>query len=300
MVNFIKNLNRTIVFWLLFLLSIGVVIYGGYCNSRANAIVDVVAEDDLVLPPLVEATSYLVGRIDTGEILTEKNYSLHLFPASLSKLVTAIAIIDSIPLDSNILITSYAVSTEGDEGELKEGEIMEAQDLLEVLLLTSSNDAAMAFSEHFSQIDKNIVDTMRKKLEIMHLYNTALFDATGLDRQGNFTTTDDLFTLSKIIYKQYPLLGMITRQKRAEVYSHSGEIKHVLNNTNELVDQLPYFWGGKTGSTPEAKDCLLSIYEFPSDSEYGKIPVAIIILHSSDRFEDTKKLYYWVQQIINL
>jgi len=291
---------RTILFWLLFLLSIGIVVYGGYLDNQSHTVVDVPIINDLAFPPLVKATSYLVGRIDTGEILAEKNYSLHLFPASLSKLITAVAVIDNIPLDSKVLITPYAVSVEGDEGGLKADEVIKAEDLLKVLLLTSSNDAAVAFSQHFSQINKNIVDIMRRKLEVMHLYNTAFFDVTGLDRQGNFTTANDLFTLSKAIYKQYPLLGTITRQKKTEVYSVSQDIKHVLENTNELVGQLPYLWGGKTGFTPEAKDCLLSIYEFPSNSEYGKIPVAIVILHSSDRFEDTKKLYYWVQQIINL
>jgi len=291
---------RTILFWLLFLLSIGIVVYGGYLDNQSHTVVDVPIINDLAFPPLVKATSYLVGRIDTGEILAEKNYSLHLFPASLSKLITAVAVIDNIPLDSKVLITPYAVSVEGDEGGLKADEVIKAEDLLKVLLLTSSNDAAVAFSQHFSQINKNIVDIMRRKLEVMHLYNTAFFDVTGLDRQGNFTTANDLFTLSKAIYKQYPLLGTITRQKKTEVYSVSQDIKHVLENTNELVGQLPYLWGGKTGFTPEAKDCLLSIYEFPSNSEYGKIPVTIVILHSSDRFEDTKKLYYWVQQIINL
>lgn len=307
MKNFIKPNNRTLIpFWLFFCLGVLLIVYGGYlehsraslssslssCSSSSSSL-------SSSFPPSVKATSYLVGRIDTGKILAEKNDSLQVFPASLSKLMTAMVVRDNISLDKRIFITPYAVSTEGDEGGLEAGETLLTRDLLAVLLIPSSNDAATAFSQAFTKEGKNLVDLMRKKAERLHLYNTAFFDATGLDRQGNFTTAEDLFKLASDIYKNYPLLGKITRKKEITVYSFDKKHKHLLKNTNKLIGKLPYFWGGKTGSTPEAKDCLLTIYDFPSLTDNVKIPVVIIILHSSARFLDTEKLYQWTKKSFN-
>lgn len=299
MKNFTEtNKNRAIFFWLFFFLSILIIVYGGYLEHARILLSSSPPPSSPPFPPSVKAVSYLVGRIDTGRVLAEKNSSLQVFPASLSKLMTAMVVIDNIPLDKKIFISPYAVSTEGNEGGLEAGETLLAKDLLAVLLIPSSNDAATAFSQALAKQDKNLVDLMRKKAERLHLYDTAFFDGTGLDRQGNFTTAENLFKLARNIYNNYPLLGKITRQKNAVVYSVDRKHKHLLRNTNKLIGRLPYLWGGKTGSTPEAEDCLLTIYDFPSLTSNVKIPVVIIVLHSSDRFSDTRKLYQWVQKDI--
>jgi len=300
MKNFIKTNNRELIpFWLLFFLGVLLIIYGGYLE-HSRALLSSPLPSSSSFPPLVKAASYLVGRIDTGKILAEKNSSLQLFPASLSKLMTAMVVRDNIPLNKKIFITPYAVSTEGEEGNLEAGETLLTEDLLKVLLIPSSNDAATAFAQAFSEEGKSLVDLMRKKAERLHLYDTAFFDPTGLDREGNFTTAEDLFKLARDIYNNYPLLGKITRQKEAIVYSTDKKYKHFLKNTDKLVGKLPYLWGGKTGSTPEAKDCLLTIYDFPSPGDGDTIPIVIIVLHSSSRFQDTEKLYKLAEKLLGV
>ncbi len=299
MSNFIYRNNQFSPFWIFFFFAILIISYGGYLEHSS---VSLLAPDNVSLPiislPHVQATSFVVGRIDTGEILASKNSSWQAYPASISKLLTAMVVIDNIPLNTPITVTPYAVSTEGEEGGLKPNEVISARNLLEVLLISSSNDAAVAFDQEFIRGGKNLVDFMRKKASELHLYNTALFDPTGLDRQGNFTTASDLFKLAKDIYTNYPLLGKITSKEKAVVYSIDERQKHLLNNTDKLVGKLPYLWGGKTGSTPEAKDCLLTIYTFPSTIDDSTIPVAIIVLHSSARFSDTKALYQWTRKLL--
>jgi len=298
--------NRTIktfFFWFIFILSLILISYGGYLKNylSSNHNLEKVKLGGIFFtltspPESIKATAYLVGDLISGHILISRNKDLHLFPASLSKLMTGEIALDKFPLNKQIYITPYIVSAEGEEGDLKIGEVLRVEDLLKILLISSSNDAAIALAESFEKGDQTFVDLMNEKAQKLGLYNTAFFGATGLDRKGNFTTIEDLFKLSQDIYKNYPLLGEITRKSEDTVFSSDGQITHHLKNTNILTGQLSYLWLGKTGSTPDAKDCLLTIFEIPLKDD--KISIAIIVLNSTDRFEDVIKLYDWLREIL--
>lgn len=294
---------KTFVFWCLFAASAIFITFSVYWGHQ-------LAQQDKIklnhtpvvfasAPESIKAAAYLVGDLKSGQVFIARNSNYHLFPASLSKLMTGEIAIDNFPLDKQILITPFMVSVEGEEGNLQIGESLTVESLLKMLLISSSNDAAAALSESFSKGSQSFVDLMNEKAKQLALYNTAFFGATGIDRKGNFTTVEDLFTLSRDLYQNYPLLGEITRQPETIVYSVDGKIKHHLKNTNTLAGELPYLWLGKTGSTPDAKDCLLTIFEIPAkDDKMEKIGAAIIILSSTDRFEDTLQLYHWLQDTL--
>ena len=297
MKNFIKKLSsRTFYFWFIFIFSLILISYGGYLkyylSTNHQTFVTLTSA-----PESIKATAYLVGDLISGQILISRNKDLHLFPASLAKLMTGEIVLDKLSLNKQIYITSYMVSAEGEEGDLKIGETLKVEDLLKLLLISSSNDAAIAFSEALDKTGIDFVDLMNEKAQKLGLYNTAFFGETGLDRKGNFTTVEDLFKLSQDIYKNYPLLGEITRKPEETIYSSDGKIMHQLKNTNLLAGQLAYLWLGKTGSTPDAKDCLLTIFEIPLKDD--KISLAIIVLNSTDRFGDTVQLYNWVREILS-
>ena len=298
MKNFIKKLSiKIFCFWFVFIFSLILISYGGYLKYSSS----LNHQTPVSFPPApesIKATAYLVGDLKAGQILISRNKNLHLFPASISKLMTGEIVLDYFPLDKLITMTPYSISAEGNEGGLQSGEILKTEDLLRILLISSSNDAAVAFAETLDKTGINFVDLMNKKAQKLGLYNTAFFGATGLDRNGNFTTVEDLFKLSQDLYKNYPLLGEITRKAEETVYSSDGKIVHQLKNTNILAGELPYLWLGKTGSTPDAKDCLLTIFEIPSKND--KISLVIIVLNSSDRFGDTVQLYNWAQEVENL
>lgn len=304
MKNFIKKISvKTFSFWFIFIFCLILISYGGYLKNYLSSDHNLEKVKlggtffTLTPPPeSIKATAYLVGDLISGHILISRNKDFHLFPASLSKLMTGEIVLDKFPLNKQIYITSYIVSTEGEEGGLTIGEILKVEDLLKILLISSSNDAAIALVESFEKGNQAFVDLMNEKAQKLGLYNTAFFDATGLDRKGNFTTIEDLFKLGRDIYKNYPLLGEITRKPEDTVFSSDGQITHSLKNTNILIGQLPYLWLGKTGSTPDAKDCLLTIFEIPLKDD--KISIAIIVLNSTDRFEDTIQLYDWLRDIL--
>lgn len=297
---YFSNKKELYFFWIVFILCWVMIFVGGFWQKRDS---EITIDDILQLsiaPPELGSVSYLVGEINSGKILFKRNSRLHLFPASLTKLMTGVIVLDNFFLDEEIIINDYAVSMEGEEGGLIANEIIKTDDLLRILLLSSSNDAAKAFEEALGKKGKDFTSLMNEKAREIGLVNSAFFDPSGLDREGNFTTIEDLFKLSQKIYKDYPYLGEITRKKEATVYSIDGAIVHEVENTNILVGQIDNLWGGKTGTTPEARDCLLTIYEFPlpEPKKDDKIVIAIIVLNSSDRFGDTIALYNWTKDLI--
>lgn len=293
----LKNKNPYL-FWTLFVLSLILIIFGMlYKEEEAEISMDEILRVTIP-PPDLGSTSYLVGEINSGKVLIKKNGEVHLFPASLTKLMAGIIVLENFDLDEEITISKEAVEMEGEEGGLVVNEKIKADDLLKILLIPSSNDAAKAFEQSLEKKGKIFADLMNEKARKLRLFNTAFFDASGLDRQGNFTSIEDLFLLSRELYNHYPYLGEITRQQKVVVYSLDNQITHEVENTNILVKEIDNLWGGKTGSTPEAKDCLLTIYEFPFSEKDDKIVLSIIVLNSSDRFGDTIKLYNWAKDII--
>jgi D-alanyl-D-alanine carboxypeptidase len=294
--NLERKTNKFYSFWTIFIFCLFLIFYGHFLNQQKDNLL--IGADVKInnLPVDISAVSYLVGEINSGKLLAKKNSDLHLFPASLSKLMAAVIVSENFSLDEEIVISPYAISVEGEEGGLVVNEKIKAGDLLKVLLISSSNDAAIAFEEALEKKNGNFVGLMNQKAREFKLFNSAFFDASGLDRKGNFTSIEDLFKLSQEIYKNYSYIGEITRKKEDIIYSVDKEIVHNLKNTNILVGEISNLWGGKTGSTPEAKDCLLTIYEFSFPDKNDKMVVAIIVLNSSDRFGDTVKLYDWVKE----
>lgn len=311
-----KNLNKKTsdklikkFFFFVFLISgIGLISYGKILNIYEEMLINNPKENQvkidgsvLKLIPFkekVKAVSYLVGELNSGKILLKQNEKIHLFPASLSKLLTAILVIDNLSLEKTITMNEYAISAEGQEVDFRVGEEIKIVDLLKALLISSSNDAAIALEEEINKGENKFLDLLQEKLKTLKMNDSAFFDSTGLDRKGNFTTAFDLFLLSKEIYNRYSLIGEITREKETEITSFNDNTNHLLKNTNELVYQIDNLWAGKTGSTPIAGDCLLTIYEFTHPLKNDKIPIVIIVLNSTDRFNDTLKLYNWFENVL--
>ena len=295
-------------FFVILFIGIFLIGYGKFLNIYEGVPFDknnkeLVKLDSLTfeIPPLnenISAFSYLVGELNNQKILIKKNEDFHLFPASITKLMTAIVAIDNLSLDEEVTINDYMVSAEGEEGGLVSGEKLKVEDLLKILLITSSNDAAVALEETLNKKGFVFLNLIEEKLKKLKMNDTVFFDSTGLDRKGNFTTAKDLFLLAQEIYKNYPLIGEITREDEVVVFSSDKKIEHLLKNTNLLLTRIENLWGGKTGTTPIAGECLLTIYEFTHPLKNDKIPIAIIVLNSADRFGDTLKLYQWVKNIL--
>ncbi|MDD2731778.1 MAG: serine hydrolase [Candidatus Pacebacteria bacterium] len=250
----------------------------------------------------VKSEAALVLEVMPGNVervIYEKNIDKPLAIASLSKLMTALVVFDlkeTYGFSEPVLITEEAVNQDGSSkyGELAEGEYLRVKDLVYIMLIESSNDAAFALSELVSDKelenkDEPFVGLMNIYAKNIGLYSTKFINSTGLDSGSgaNLSTALDVARLTKYIYIKYPKIFEITSQNSYEVAKADGSLHHFIpENTNKLLTEIKGVIGGKTGWTPLAKGCLLIILKNPSSSSY----FINVVLGADDRFSEMKKL----------
>ena len=238
----------------------------------------------------VKSKAAIAVNMEAKTILYDKNIEKKLPVASLTKLMTALVILDEIDLNSRVIVSKNAVASEGDKGNLKAGEEITARNLLYLLLVNSSNDAAVALAEHISDSEEKFVGLMNAKTEELELKNTRFANATGLDKKDNYSTAYDLAKLINHALEK-PLLWEIMRVQSLSVFSVDGKETHHLKNTNKLLGKLPgiNIIGGKTGFTNQAEECLILVVSRPENNKR----IICVILGSEDRFGEMEKLVNW-------
>jgi len=247
--------------------------------------------DDLNL----NATSAILYHLESEKILFEKNVKKKLPIASLTKLLSAILVIENMDLGDTVEIKSSAIekSKKFDGGsDLYVGEKIKALDLLKIMLIKSSNDAAYAFEDHLLDNYKiNLVGKMNEKAKELGMLDTKFTEPAGLDDQNSFSTVEDLLNLVKYSLK-YELIFDILRTPKTEVVSIDGRLRHKVLNTNQLLGVLLNIIGGKTGFTQRAGGSMILV----AKASYGNGHLIAIVLGSNDRFGDTKKLIEWANK----
>lgn len=222
-----------------------------------------------------------------NKILFKKNETKTLPIASLSKLMTALVVLKNYDLQQQITITNEDILQEGQQGDLKVGQILSVKNLLYITLIESSNDAAFALSSIVGQ-DKFIA-LMNAETSNLGILNTHFTDSSGLDA-GSYSTAKDLVQLVKHLLNKYPLVLQIIGLKEYDLYLDNGQLHHKLINTNKLLGEIPEVVGGKTGFTSYAKGTFLVIEKSPDEDNY----LIHIILGSEDRLEEMKKIINWL------
>ncbi len=244
----------------------------------------------VVPKPYISAESYLVANLVTGEKYIDFN-SNKVFPiASVSKLYTALVVHHLFDLNKGIVITQSILDSYGDAGHLMLGEKFLPDELLNVLLLESSNDAAEAFSESYdiSTTSKKFIEQMNGFAQEIGMNNTHFSDPSGLSSL-NVSNVDDLFVLAQYLNRSEKEILAISRTKEIDIATTTDHGSHHLVNINPFSN-YPSFIGGKTGRTNEAKEAMVSLF----NQKVGNIeyPIAVIILRSNlgEREINTEKL----------
>ncbi len=223
------------------------------------------------------------------KILFEKNIDKKLPIASVTKLMTALVVLENYDLSQKVVISLKAVS-QGDKNlQFAAGEQYVIRDLLHFMMVRSSNEAAFALSE-ISGTDR-FVGMMNQRAKEIGLNNTAFDNPTGLG-PTNFSTVSDLVKFADYILKNRPLIFEMTESPDFSLYNASGDLTHKENNINELLKDSELqgrIIGGKTGETPYAKQCLILVLRSPNPDIY----VVSAVLKSQDRFGDTRKMIKW-------
>ena len=228
------------------------------------------------------------------KIIFSKNISKKMPIASLTKLMTAIIASDFYDPNMEIKISKEAVEQAEEAGELKVNEKLRVKDLLYIMLIESSNDAAYALTQPMEE--KSFVELMNIKAKKIGMVNTHFYDPTGLDREDkkdgtpeNISTVEDLSKLVKYIVKNYPDILKITSIKEYKLILENGEFHHILKNTNKLLGEVKNIVGGKTGNTDRAGQCLILVIK--KNKDY----LISIVLGSKDRFSDSLRIIKMVK-----
>lgn len=237
--------------------------------------------------------SALVNKQNKEKILFEKQPESRLAIASLTKLLTAAVSAEFYQQTENITVSAKAVNQLENFGGLKVGEVLRPNELLYIMLIESSNDAAFALSELVGSVN-SFADLMNLKAKEIGMGNSVFYNPTGLDpddlkqpaSQINLSTAKDLALLGKYLLFNHPEIIETLGQNQYALYSQNGALHHVLKNTNELLGQNPYIVGGKTGFSSQAGGCLFLILKASATGDY----IINVILNSPDRFKDMEKL----------
>ncbi|MCL4400247.1 serine hydrolase [Patescibacteria group bacterium] len=242
------------------------------------------ARDWSVLDPNLSAEGILMESLDNNFSFYRYNAYKMWHLASLTKLITAVVVVENVGLDKRIPISTSTMAVEGEAGNLEAGEVYNSEDLLKIMLMESSNRAAAAFEEYIGS-DK-FLSLAKETMSKIGMTQTVIYDSSGLN-DANEGTASDIYLLLKYILENDPEILTWTRLTTLSVQPLNSSRINIVSNIDPIASRAD-FLGGKTGTTPAAKENLATVLEFKNQRIVG------VILGSNSRFDDLNTLLKWI------
>jgi serine-type D-Ala-D-Ala carboxypeptidase (penicillin-binding protein 5/6) len=231
-------------------------------------------------PPTVGCEACLIVT-DSGETLFKRNANAELPNASTTKMMTALLTVRAEALGGDVRISEAAANAGGGGLDLKSGEVWSVEALLTALLLSSSNDAAIALAEHVSGSEEDFVAAMNAEARRLKLRHTAFVTAHGLDVAGHYSSASDLAVIAQEFLDEPALIDIVDRSE-ARIDGPDGTV--TVENSNLLLDSYKGAVGIKTGYTQGAGNALVSAAVRSHRTIIG------VVLRSADSFADSRAL----------
>lgn len=245
----------------------------------------------------------MVISLDTGDVLYAKNHTEKLYPASITKLMTAIVMVENIDDLDNTYMTytktanNLILGTGSVVYNLNIGEKMKAKDALASLLVSSHGDTAYMIAEHVGGTIENFVDMMNEKAEEMGLQDTHFVNPVGLHDDDHYTTAADIYVFAKYAF-EIDVIKEMASQARYKMEATNVHAERTIANSNLLIDPNSNVYYkhticGKTGFTDEAGRCLVST------ASNGTYTYMAIVLNAKTKngkrydFIDSENMYRW-------
>ena len=253
----------------------------------AGALLPAVRAAELDLP----APSYVLMERSTGEVLLEHNAHERLRPASVTKVMTLLLIMEAlddgrIGWDDMVQTSAAAAAKGGSQIYLEESEQLPLEEMLKSIVVSSANDCACAMAEHIAGSEAAFVEMMNARAEQLGMTDTHFVNCTGLDDEPE--AAEHLTTAYDIALMSRELLGHEAIKKYTTIWMDTvRDGQFGLSNTNKLVRFYDGTTGLKTGYTSAAGHCL------SASAERNGMELIAVVLHcasSTDRFESAKAL----------
>lgn len=246
-------------------------------------------------PPwrVAPAHGILLKELNSGRVLYEYDAGKRMSPASLTKIMSALVILEKGQLDDFVTISPHAARAHKTHLRIKAGQVFRLEDLLKAMLIVSANDACLAAVEHVGGDEAQFVALMNAKAAALGLADTHFSNGCGFDNPDHYSTAEDLATLSVIALNQ-PIFRQLVREERATITPVDGQRAYVLHTTNRLLGRIPGVEGVKTGFTSKAGRCLIA-----KVSQNGS-DLLLVILNSKRRWNTATNLITYGLQATEL
>ena len=230
--------------------------------------------------PSVSAPAAVLIAADSGLVLYAKNEHARMYPASTTKIMTAILALENGNFDDMVTVSHDAVFTisyDSSKAGLYEGEIISFKDLVHTLLICSANDSANVIAEYVSGSVSAFVDKMNQRAAELGAKNTHFVNTHGLHHEDHYTTAYDLAILARHAMTLPQFREIVSMRSYSLAPSNKFDETRHFNSTNHLLNpNSPYYYkhaiGIKTGYTDNAKSCLVS-----SAEANGKTYIAVVL-----------------------
>lgn len=241
---------------------------------------------------------------ESGQILYDRNADDKRQIASLTKLFTALIVVERIPnLDELVTIDEEAIYTEGTRigcprsgycpgVRFAVGERLAVRDLLKAALMNSANDAAIALGKHLGGTQEGFARIMNERAAELGLSDSLFCTPSGLEIDGEesrcYSSARDIATIASAAL-QHPILWEIMKIEKTNIVSADGRLVHEVFNTDQLIGSMPNLVGTKTGFTPLAGYSLLAVATDPT----GEHPVIAVVLNDPYRWQSVQSMFDW-------
>ena len=267
--------NRLKILSVVIILSFVLGCFGTSASEMSSETTEVYSSLDLA------CKSAVLMEASTGKVLYEQNADEPLPPASVTKIMTLLIVMEAIDsgalkLDDQVYVSANAASMGGSQIFLEEGESMSVEDMLKSVIISSANDAAVALAEHVAGSEEAFVEKMNARAAELGMKNTCFENTNGLDDTvtKHLTSARDIALMSRELIKHEKIL------KYSSIWMdtiRNGEFG--LTNTNRLVRFYNGATGLKTGSTAKAKFCV------SATAKRGNMHLICVIMGAETRDE---------------
>ncbi|MFN3421509.1 MAG: D-alanyl-D-alanine carboxypeptidase family protein [Armatimonadota bacterium] len=253
------------------------------CNFAMAILIIACGQMGLSQSLSITSKSAILADVETGKILWSLNPDLKCYPASLTKIMTAVLILERGNLEDWVTVPKDAAFTGESSMALKEGERVQVKDLLNAVLVRSANDACVAAAIHIAGSVDKFVEWMNEKARELGMNNTNFINPHGLHDPRHYTTARDLLTLTRYALQNPSFRSIVSQREITIAPTNKSALRHY-RNRNKLLEFYPGCDGVKTGYTVPAGKCLVA-----SATRNGWQLVAIV-LGSQDHFADCTTL----------
>lgn len=223
------------------------------------------------------AASYLVQV--NGQLLWEKQVQRRLPPASLTKMMTVLLVLDDYQPRAAVQISHLAAKETGTRLGVRNGQHFYVEDLLAAALLNSDNDACHALADYVAGSQERFVQMMNRRAQKLGMRHTHFANACGHDAADHYSTAHDLALLASALLK-IPLVTELAARTSAQFSALDDKTVYQVENKNALIGRYPGALGLKTGYTPKAGKCLVAY------ARRGGDEVLLVMLNAPDRWWD--------------